>query len=109
MPMNRGFHSITWASLTILGLYGAPGHAETANDQMAQEIKLLKQRIETLETQQSAEDSDQQAEAETDSDGIKLGGAVRFQYSNERYNEGNRDRSGDADFDIFLLSQRPVA
>ncbi len=36
-------------------------------------------------------------------DGIKLGGAVRFQYSNESYNKGNQHRGGDGDFDIFRL------
>jgi hypothetical protein len=36
-------------------------------------------------------------------DGIKVGGAVRFQYSNEGYNKGNQHRLGDADFDIFRL------
>ena len=37
-------------------------------------------------------------------EGIKVGGAVRFQYSNERYNQGNRERSGDFDFDTFRLN-----
>jgi hypothetical protein len=36
-------------------------------------------------------------------DGIKLGGAVRFQYSREGYDKGNRKRRGDMDFDIFRL------
>ncbi len=36
-------------------------------------------------------------------DGIKLGGAVRFQYSNEGYEKANRRRGGDGDFDIFRL------
>lgn len=36
-------------------------------------------------------------------DGIKLGGAVRFQYSNEGYDKSNRRRGGDGDFDIFRL------
>ncbi|WP_329741083.1 carbohydrate porin [Dyella sp. A6] len=36
-------------------------------------------------------------------EGIKLGGAVRFQYSREGYNKGNRRRRGDMDFDIFRL------
>jgi hypothetical protein len=36
-------------------------------------------------------------------DGIKVGGAVRFQYSSEKYNKGNQHRGGDGDFDIFRL------
>lgn len=38
-----------------------------------------------------------------ENDPISIGGAVRFQYVYEDYNEGNRDRAGDLDFDIFRL------
>lgn len=53
-------------------------------------------------------DADQVAVATPDAapakeDGIKVGGAVRFQYSREGYNKANRRRGGDADFDIFRL------
>ena len=41
-------------------------------------------------------------EADSD-DGIKIGGAVRFQYSFEDYVQGNRQRGGDVDFDIFRI------
>ena len=34
---------------------------------------------------------------------IKVGGAVRFQYSYEDYNDANTDRGGDLDFDVFRL------
>jgi len=34
---------------------------------------------------------------------IKVGGAVRFQYSYEDYNDANSDRTGDFDFDTFRL------
>jgi hypothetical protein len=34
---------------------------------------------------------------------IKIGGAVRFQYSYEDYNEENKERGGDMDFDVFRL------
>ncbi len=44
------------------------------------------------------------AEDESAVDGIKVGGAVRFQYSNEQYRAGNRKRGGDLDFDIFRLN-----
>ncbi|HET7267362.1 MAG TPA: porin [Oleiagrimonas sp.] len=39
----------------------------------------------------------------TQDTGITLGGAVRFQYSYEDYDEGNERRIGDQDFDIFRL------
>lgn len=37
---------------------------------------------------------------------IEVGGAVRFQYEYADYNEGNKDRIGDLDFDIFRLDLR---
>ncbi|MEW8001003.1 MAG: carbohydrate porin [Candidatus Thiodiazotropha endolucinida] len=106
--------------------------AETDTDRVAQEIQLMKQRIQELEallkksqaTKQvegqpamvagdevphavEGEAEVAQAESKTTEaapDGIKVGGAVRLQYSNERYNQGNRERSGDFDFDIFRLN-----
>lgn len=39
----------------------------------------------------------------TEDTGITLGGAMRFQYSYEDYNEDNVRRVGDQDFDIFRL------
>lgn len=39
-----------------------------------------------------------------DDEGIDIGGAVRFQYSYEDYDEGNTDRGGDLDFDTFRLN-----
>lgn len=37
---------------------------------------------------------------------IEVGGAVRFQYEYSDYNQGNKDRVGDLDFDIFRLDFR---
>jgi hypothetical protein len=51
----------------------------------------------------AAADDSRQPAADAAADGIKLGGAVRFQYSREGYSEGNRKRRGDMDFDIFRL------
>ncbi|MES9826136.1 MAG: carbohydrate porin [Candidatus Thiodiazotropha endolucinida] len=106
--------------------------AESETDRIAKEIQLMKQRIQELETllknnqvekqddaqsekaaggaaQQTAEGDAEVVQEKSEknegaSDGIKVGGAVRLQYSNERYNEGNRERSGDFDFDIFRLN-----
>ncbi len=64
-------------------------HAASAAD--------LQQQVESL--------SDQVAQlTKENASGIKLGGAVRFQYSVEDYNEQNKDRGGDFDFDIFRLN-----
>lgn len=37
-------------------------------------------------------------------DGIKVGGAIRTNYSYTSYDEGNKNRGGDFDFDIFRLN-----
>lgn len=37
-------------------------------------------------------------------DGLRIGGAVRFQYSYEDYDSGNRSRGGDIDFDTFRIN-----
>ncbi|SDJ46718.1 hypothetical protein SAMN04488540_108129 [Ferrimonas sediminum] len=63
------------------------------------EIEALKARIDALEKEQQQQ---QQAEA-ADDNGITLGGAVRFQYSYEEYDDDNGDRGGDFDFDTFRL------
>lgn len=39
-----------------------------------------------------------------EADGIKVGGAVRFQYSFEDYAPANRERAGDIDFDTFRIN-----
>ncbi|RLW56028.1 MAG: hypothetical protein B6D76_01545 [gamma proteobacterium symbiont of Stewartia floridana] len=114
------------SQLTVAALLSGPTalYAEAKESELLlQEIQQMRQRIEQLEQQikndqqstevtesetetpseTSAEDQ-MQTSAEADSDGIKVGGAVRLQYSNERYREGNRDRGGDFDFDIFRLN-----
>ncbi|HET7561573.1 MAG TPA: carbohydrate porin [Rhodanobacteraceae bacterium] len=46
----------------------------------------------------------QSAEKKKSENGIKVSGAMRFQYSYEGYNKGNEHRVGDTDFDIFRLN-----
>ncbi|MCG7988984.1 MAG: carbohydrate porin [Candidatus Thiodiazotropha weberae] len=94
---------------------------EKESELLLKEIRQMQQRIEQLEQQiqsdQVATEADESTvEAQMDeaeeaeasqisvNEGIKVGGAVRLQYSNERYREGNRDRGGDFDFDIFRLN-----
>jgi hypothetical protein len=69
------------------------------------ESKTKQAEKEQLEQQAKAKvEVEENAKASADnSDGIRVGGAVRFQYSYEDYNEGNRDRNGDVDFDVFRL------
>lgn len=59
-------------------------------------LEVLEQRIQELEQErEQAEDSE---------DGISLGGAVRFQYVLGDYNQGQKDRGGDLQLDIFRLN-----
>jgi hypothetical protein len=44
-------------------------------------------------------------EAESE-DGITIGGAIRSNYNHTSYSEGNKDRGGDFDFDIFRINAR---
>jgi hypothetical protein len=92
----------------------------TETDDIKQQLNLLKAQITALEArlaeqeQQQSELTEQQdqlasrqdtAKATDDSaDGIKLGGAIRTNYSHTSYNDGNKNRGGDFDFDIFRLN-----
>lgn len=67
----------------------------------AQEAELVEVKQETSEvktTVASIEPSEQ------DADGIKLGGAIRTNYSHTSYSDGNKNRGGDFAFDIFRLN-----
>ncbi|MCM8855257.1 MAG: carbohydrate porin [Candidatus Thiodiazotropha sp.] len=117
----------------VMTSFSATLLAETDPDRIFQEIQQMKQRIQELEhqltetrkvgdktlqkneeTQADHQETEKAAstamvtaandEPEASPDGIKLGGAVRLQYSNERYREGNRERGGDFDFDIFRIN-----
>jgi len=83
------------------------------------QIQALQDRLNTLEAQSNAATSQtainaeaitatqQQIEvapAEDSKDGITVGGAIRTNYSYTSYNEGNKNRGGDFDFDIFRLN-----
>lgn len=63
-------------------------------------------RLESLEKQVEQLKGEIEEEHETTSSlvpKIKIGGAVRFQYSYEDYDEDNKDRGGDFDFETFRL------
>ncbi|SFL15910.1 hypothetical protein [Rhodanobacter glycinis] len=82
-----------------------PAQATVATSAKATDADTATDGAETVavaDTKAKSDDS-RQAAASASKDGIKLGGAVRFQYSREGYNKGNRKRRGDMDFDIFRL------
>lgn len=85
---------------------------------VAQEQQTLQEQLEFLKAEISrleariAEQEQHASAAETDTapletepgDGIRVGGAVRTNFSHTSYNEGNKDRGGDLAFDIFRLN-----
>ena len=85
----------------------SPKQQEVKNEKLRQELRELKQRLKALEDNQQEKESVEK-EVETKKQQptwpIKVHGAVRFQYSYEDYSEGNKERVGDIDFDIFRLN-----
>ncbi|MEI8667548.1 porin [Pseudoalteromonas sp. B131b] len=96
-------------------------------DTLQNQLKQLKQQMQLLENQLIEEKSKQQkinkkheeqvakiskkaqqtatvVEPVKKDDGIKFGGAIRANYSVASYDEDNKDRDGDFDFDIFRLN-----
>ncbi|WP_207916185.1 MULTISPECIES: carbohydrate porin [Gammaproteobacteria] len=85
-------------ALVVLGLSAATANAQDLSlDELRQQIERI-----SAENQELQEKVDSIA-PEMDADGISLGGAVRWQYVWTDYGEGNKDRGGDIDFDIFRL------
>ncbi|WP_240473134.1 porin [Arsukibacterium perlucidum] len=89
-------------------------------DDIKQQLSQLKAQIAALEAR-LAEQEETQAElnsqqlelaanesaeqsAAASEDGIKLGGAIRTNYSHTSYSDGNKNRGGDFAFDIFRLN-----
>jgi len=96
---SKKMYPLITAALAIAFAPGA--HSQEADaQQLIQEIEAMKQRMAELESGLDGAT----APAEQDTDGITVGGAVRFQYSYEDYNSGNTDRGGDLDFDIFRIN-----
>ncbi|HEC59881.1 MAG TPA: carbohydrate porin [Methylophaga sp.] len=83
------------------------------------QILALQNRLSQLEEQADASTSQLASNADTKAelasqegsdtileskDGITVGGAIRTNYSYTSYDEGNKNRGGDFDFDIFRLN-----
>ena len=76
---------------------GSPLDRRDQNTTDARITQLEKELRElTSQLQQAGEEPEEK-------DGIDIGGAVRIQYSWEDYVQGNRERGGDVDFDIFRI------
>ena len=84
----------------LLAISVAP-FASHASDE---EIAKLKQQLAALQKQIQKLENKSKQKAEKPSSGIKVGGAVRTNFSHTSYNDGNKNRGGDFDFDIFRVN-----
>ena len=88
-------------------------------NQLKQQIAVLQQQLQQLEqrieqpkqqasqltaTEQQSDISETTAAKTEQPDGITVGGAIRTNFSHTSYNDGNKNRGGDFDFDIFRLN-----
>ena len=67
---------------------------------LKQELKRIQSKIEILEKNAKKEAKDN---AEKTTREINIGGAIRYQYTWSGYDDDNKDRAGDLDFNIFRL------
>lgn len=105
-------------------LLPAPANANDDQQALRQQLELLKAQIASLEKRLAEQEqksasiaatTDDTTQEETtvvttadaakpQEDGISLGGAIRTNYSHTSYDDGNKNRGGDFDFDIFRLN-----
>ena len=91
----------TWLTLLLLTLLSFPLAANAADDDR---IKALEQRIEQLEQQLDLSAEKPRVEEEATQEGIKFGGALRVNYNYQDWQENDKDRYGEFDFDTFRLN-----
>ncbi|MDC8830220.1 porin [Alteromonas gilva] len=114
-------------AICFILIFSAMPVKATDTDELRKELQQLKQLLQKLEQKieqqerQLAEqklnienvqqDNDEKStrlamleQNDDRSDGIRLGGAIRTNYSHTSYNDGNKNRGGDFDFDIFRLN-----
>ena len=103
-------------------VFSHPAHADTDLDKVKQQLSSLQKQVEMLQKQlakaeqkseklieRTIEQKEDIAEVkvakhEHKPQGIKIGGAVRTNYSHTSYDDDNKNRGGDFDFDIFRLN-----
>lgn len=106
------------AVASVIFSYQAQANTDLENVQLQlselqKQVEMLQQQLsqakqaqaESIErTQKQDELAPQVAKAESKPQGIKVGGAIRTNYSYTSYSDGNEDRGGDFVFDIFRLN-----
>ena len=102
-------------------VYATDSLSTAEQQDLATQLQQLKLQVEALESR-LAEQAKQKPEAEiqqntiaattekpaaeTPTNGIEVGGAVRTNFSYTSYDEGNKNRGGDFDFDLLRLDFR---
>ena len=114
MRLNAVTRSILPGTLLLTAL-SAPALALQSDEQRLQSLEarlaeleeeLAVARQDMRDAEESVEESERRADEveEEASGGIQFGGAVRFQYVLADYDEGQKNRGGDMQFDIFRLN-----
>lgn len=110
------------AFTTMLGATTNASYASSNVEAMQAQLNQLQKQMQQLQQQLAAEQAKQakvnqqleqqnetiakqtQDNTETALSGVKFGGAIRTNYSYTSYDDGNKNRGGDFDFDIFRLN-----
>ncbi|MCQ8879718.1 OprO/OprP family phosphate-selective porin [Pseudoalteromonas shioyasakiensis] len=109
------------ALATLLGATTSHANAsdidamQTQLDQLQQQMQQLQKQLadekakqaqmnEKLEKQDETIAKQAQDNADSAQSGVKFGGAIRTNYSHTSYDDGNRNRGGDFDFDLFRVN-----
>ncbi|MFC3032294.1 carbohydrate porin [Pseudoalteromonas fenneropenaei] len=95
----RNSHSLALAATILATSSGALANANELAELKAQ-LQALQKRISQLEQQAT-----QQAEtpSQLNANAIKVGGAVRTNFSSTSYDDDSKNRGGDFDFDMFRI------
>lgn len=102
----------------VLSALAVPAFAQQTDNQQTEDQRLqaLEARLAELETElavtrrdmreaeERVEGATVEEEDQATTNGIQFGGAVRFQYVLADYDEGQKNRGGDIQFDIFRLN-----
>lgn len=118
--LSRPSMALSATILSSLSLICSPSllAQQTTQDdinQLKQQIAQLQQQLQQLEQrlQQNASDTKPQPDAASEQNatvdreqtaGVTVGGAIRTNFSHTSYDDGNKNRGGDFDFDIFRLN-----
>ena len=88
----------------IVKLIGASFLTSSTAFAASTELDVLKQQIAQLEKQVSDIEKGRTGLDEARSQGVKVGGAIRFNYSMTSYDEDAENRGGDIDFDLVRFN-----